>query len=489
MQECNHLYALSFVVGADSGVALVSARNNTDAIRVMKNVGKYNGNPDLYIVDEVLDLGFTSSIITSLLVESYVNARGAFDALVNYVKWIKGEPGERGEKGDKGDPFTYDDFTPTQLASLKGPKGDPGAVGQRGPQGEKGDTGDTGQKGDTGETGAQGEQGEKGDPFTYDDFTQEQLEALTGPMGPCPDFSIGTVTTQPAGSSVEVWITGTDEHPVLNFRIPQGAQGPRGYTGPQGDKGDPGDPGDVSGKEDKSNKVTSISSSSTDEEYPSAKAVYDAIQEGGGGGGTTNAVKYTPQSLTAEQQAQARTNIGAGTYSKPSGGIPSTDIASGVIPSAPGTLVTNKTSSQTASSGESMSGTINLHKISKTGKFSDLVSKPTTISGYGITDAKIEQGVITLGNQTITPLTQHQDITGKADKVTGATSGHFAGLDGNGNLTDSGKSASDFVAGTEKLVKYSSQSLSTAEETQARTNIGIASLTTAEIDTIWNSAS
>lgn len=32
----------------------------------------------------------------------------------------------------------------------------------------------------------------------------------------------------------------------------------------------------------------------------------------------------------------------------------------------------------------------------------------------------------------------------KADKVTGATNGNFAGLDANGNLTDSGKKASDF---------------------------------------------
>lgn len=30
---------------------------------------------------------------------------------------------------------------------------------------------------------------------------------------------------------------------------------------------------------------------------------------GGGGGGTTDAVKYTPQTLTSEQQAQARENI------------------------------------------------------------------------------------------------------------------------------------------------------------------------------------
>ena len=33
----------------------------------------------------------------------------------------------------------------------------------------------------------------------------------------------------------------------------------------------------------------------------------------------------------------------------------------------------------------------------------------------------------------------------KADKVTGATSGNFAGLDANGNLTDSGKKAADFA--------------------------------------------
>lgn len=37
-------------------------------------------------------------------------------------------------------------------------------------------------------------------------------------------------------------------------------------------------------------------------------------------------------------------------------------------------------------------------------------------------------------------------LGGKADKVTNATSGNFAGLDANGNLTDSGKKASDFVA-------------------------------------------
>jgi hypothetical protein len=37
------------------------------------------------------------------------------------------------------------------------------------------------------------------------------------------------------------------------------------------------------------------------------------------------------------------------------------------------------------------------------------------------------------------------DYSGKADKVASATSGNFAGLDANGNLTDSGSKASDFA--------------------------------------------
>ena len=48
------------------------------------------------------------------------------------------------------------------------------------------------------------------------------------------------------------------------------------------------------------------------------------------GGSAENAVLYTPQSLTDSQKAQARTNVGAGTYSKPSGGIPKTDLAQAV---------------------------------------------------------------------------------------------------------------------------------------------------------------
>ena len=59
-----------------------------------------------------------------------------------------------------------------------------------------------------------------------------------------------------------------------------------------------------------------------------------AINEAAASGGGKDAVTYTPQTLTEEQQAQARTNIGAekaGTgYTKPASGIPKTDLAQSV---------------------------------------------------------------------------------------------------------------------------------------------------------------
>ena len=47
---------------------------------------------------------------------------------------------------------------------------------------------------------------------------------------------------------------------------------------------------------------------------------------------------------------------------------------------------------------------------------------------------------------SVTVLTQHQDISGKADKVSGGTENNFFAIDANGNLKDSGKGASDFDA-------------------------------------------
>lgn len=43
----------------------------------------------------------------------------------------------------------------------------------------------------------------------------------------------------------------------------------------------------------------------------------------------------------------------------------------------------------------------------------------------------------------------NNEITRKADKVSSATAGNFAGLDSTGNLTDSGKKASDFATASQ----------------------------------------
>ena len=60
---------------------------------------------------------------------------------------VKGPKGDMGLTGPQGEPFKYEDFTPEQLEALK----------------------------------VKGDKGDKGDAFTYADFTPEQLASLKGP--------------------------------------------------------------------------------------------------------------------------------------------------------------------------------------------------------------------------------------------------------------------------------------------------------------------
>ena len=128
--------------------------------------------------------------------------------------------GDKGDKGEPGKPFTYADFTPEQLAALKGEKGD------------------------------KGDPGEKGKAFTYADFTEAQLAALKGPKGDqgekgsqgekgtpgaAATITIGTVTTGAPGTDASVENAGTSAAATLNFTIPRGAKGEKGDTGAKGD--------------------------------------------------------------------------------------------------------------------------------------------------------------------------------------------------------------------------------------------------------------
>lgn len=72
-------------------------------------------------------------------------------------------------------------------------------------------------------------------------------------------------------------------------------------------------------------------------------------------------------------------------------------------------------------------------------------SPTTTGSGNVVTNITLGNDGVPQIEKGLTALTQHQDISGKADKVSNATNGDLAALDANGNLTDSGKKAADFA--------------------------------------------
>lgn len=100
------------------------------------------------------------------------------------VSTVTGQKGDPGPKGDKGDPFTYADFTAEQLAALKGPKGDQGIQGVAGERGPQGLQGEPGQKGDTGETGPQGPVGPVGPKGDKGEQGQQGIQGPVGPQGP-----------------------------------------------------------------------------------------------------------------------------------------------------------------------------------------------------------------------------------------------------------------------------------------------------------------
>ena len=153
-------------------------KTNIDNIQIPEQIN----NATVEVDSNIGTPSATASVVGNTIAFDFKNLKG--EAGPKGDKGEKGDTGERGPQGEqgiqgpvgpagpKGDAFTYNDFTPEQLAALKGPKGDKGEIGPVGPQGPKGDAG---------EKGEQGEQGPKGDAFTYNDFTPDEISNLKKP--------------------------------------------------------------------------------------------------------------------------------------------------------------------------------------------------------------------------------------------------------------------------------------------------------------------
>ena len=168
-------------------------KTNIDNIQIPEQIN----NATVEVDSNIGTPSATASVVGNTIAFDFKNLKG--EAGPKGEKGEKGDTGERGPQGEqgiqgpvgpagpKGDAFKYSDFTPEQLESLKGPKGEKGEkgdTGERGPQGEQGiqgPVGPQGPKGDPGDKGEQGIQGVKGDPFTYDDFTPDEIVNLKKP--------------------------------------------------------------------------------------------------------------------------------------------------------------------------------------------------------------------------------------------------------------------------------------------------------------------
>jgi hypothetical protein len=234
-QNCTYLYVVSFTVGAESGLALIAAPTERDAIQVLKSSGSRSACSKGYTIIQTRDIGMTASCNFGILMESFVNAMEAYAAIVSVANMIRGSrgpsmyeeavangytgteqewlderSGPKGDKGDKGD---------TGETGPKGDKGDTGETGPQGLRGEKGDKGDAGEKGDTGEKGEKGDTGETG---------PQGIQGVPGERGPAGVTSAvisidGTSSDSPTGTAtvdngiLSISLSGIKGNPGVGF--------------------------------------------------------------------------------------------------------------------------------------------------------------------------------------------------------------------------------------------------------------------------------
>lgn len=282
------------------------------------------------------------------------------------IRAVIGPTGPEGEDGAVG---------PT------GPTGETGAVGPTGATGEIGPTGATGATGDAGATGPTGEQGPVGPTGEKGESGAPGETGATGPTGPQ-----GESITGPTGPQGEAGPTG-----------PTGETGATGPTGPAGETGPTGATPSVSGISGNlvaiGNDGNLADSGMALRDFAVAESLAPVFVAGGAyevGDLCTSFDNDSNHKGTWLYKCILATGGSQPTWPE----IDPTHWALATVEDLLAAL-------RTALAGKA--------------------DATTTLAGYGITDAHITNGVITLGAATITPLTSHQDISGKANNAAIAT--------------------------------------------------------------------
>lgn len=172
-----------------------------------------------------LDIGRTDSA-AEVVLEHAANYQKGDAGKSAYQEWL--DLGNEGTIEDylnsmRGEPFTYDDFTEEQLAALTGPKGDKGDKGDRGERGEKGEQGIQGVQGEQGVKGDKGDRGEQGEQGVQGERGERGERGLDGQKGDKGDkgdaFTYQDFTPEQ----------------LLSLKGEKGERGEQGVRGEQGD--------------------------------------------------------------------------------------------------------------------------------------------------------------------------------------------------------------------------------------------------------------
>ena len=211
---------------------------------------------------------FTEEQLQDLVknIESGADGKSAYELAVDngfkgtIEEWFLSLKGDQGPQGPRGysaynawkmipgnENGSIEDF----MSTLKGEQGPMGPQGEQGPMGPQGPIGPQGERGFSAyqawrsipgnENGSVEDfinslKGERGDAFTYEDFTEEQLEALKGPQGKQGEQGKSAFTLAREYDGFE----GTMDEWFDSLRGPQGPMGPVGEQGPQGEAGPEG---------------------------------------------------------------------------------------------------------------------------------------------------------------------------------------------------------------------------------------------------------